>query len=197
MLKKGKRILFTEGVSHMRSVGAVAPSGRFVARAMAPEIKKTDPPKIIVELGVGTGSITEEIVKHLRPQDRFIGIDSNRALLDECKKNIEPTTRDRFVCVEHADAQNIKHILKAHNIAAVDEVICTIPFRALSARETKKILAQVNDVLVPGGRFVFIRYLIAPVTKEVFLALHNFTVVKKKIVMSNIPPTEVIMMQKE
>lgn len=197
MLKRGKRILLTEGISNMRTVGAVAPTGRFVARAMAPEIKKTDPPKIIVELGVGTGSITEEIVKRLRPQDRFIGIDSNRALLDECKKNIEPMACDRFVCVEHADAQNIKHILKAHNITAVDEVICTIPFRALSEHETKKILAQVNDVLVPGGRFVFIRYLIAPVTKEIFQALHNFTVVKKKIVMSNIPPTEIITMVKE
>ena len=110
MLKRGKRILFTEGVSNIRSVGAVAPTGRFVARAMAPEIKKSDPPKIIVELGVGTGSITEEIVKHLRSQDRFVGIDSNRALLEECKKNIEPMARDRFVCVEHADAQELKHI---------------------------------------------------------------------------------------
>ncbi|MBI5913702.1 methyltransferase domain-containing protein [Candidatus Azambacteria bacterium] len=196
MLKKGKRVLFTEGVLNIRSVGAVAPTGRFVARAMAPEIKISDPPKIIVELGVGTGSITEEIVKRLRPEDRFIGIDSNKVLLQECKKYIEPMARDRFVCVEHADAQNIKHILKAHNIAMVDEVICTIPFRALSARETKKILAQVDDVLVSGGRFVFIRYLIAPATKEVFRALHNFTVVKKKIVMSNIPPTEVITMRK-
>lgn len=197
MLKKGKRILFTEGVSNIRTVGAVAPTGRFVARAMAPEIKKSDPPKIIVELGVGTGSITEEIVKHLRPEDRFVGIDSNRALLEECKKNIEPIALDRFVCVEHADAQDIKHILKAHNITAVNEVICTIPFRALSVQETEKILAQVDDVLVSGGRFVFIRYLIAPATKEIFQALHNFTVVKRKIVMSNIPPTEVITMQKE
>lgn len=196
MLKKGKRVLFTEGVLNIRSVGAVAPTGRFVARAIASEIKRSDPPKIIVELGVGTGSITEEIVKRLRPEDRFIGIDSNKVLLQECKKYIEPMARDRFVCVEHADAQNIKHILKAHNIAMVDEVICTIPFRALSARETKKILAQVDDVLVSGGRFVFIRYLIAPATKEVFRALHNFTVVKKKIVMSNIPPTEVITMRK-
>ena len=196
MLKRGKRILFTEGVSNIRSVGAVAPTGRFVARAMAPEIKKSDPPKIIVELGVGTGSITEEIVKHLRSQDRFVGIDSNRALLEECKKNIEPMARDRFVCVEHADAQELKHILKEHNITAVDEVICTIPFRALSARDIKKILTQVNDVLVLGGRFVFIRYLIAPVTKEIFETLHNFTVVKKKIVMSNITPTEVITMRK-
>ncbi len=180
----------------MRTVGAVAPTGRFVARAMAPEIKKSDPPQIIVEIGVGTGSITGEIVKRLRPEDRFIGIDSNHTLLEECKKNIEPMTRDRFVCVEHADAQELKHILKAHNITTVDAVICTIPFRLLSARETKKILAQVNDILVSGGRFVFIRYLIAPVTKEIFEALHNFIVVKKKIVMGNIPPTEVITMQK-
>lgn len=181
----------------MRSVGAVAPTGRFVARAMAPEIKKADPPKIIIELGVGTGSITEEIVKHLRPEDRFIGIDSNHTLLEECKKNIAPIAHDRFVCVERADAQELKHILKAHNITKVDEVICTIPFRALSVRETKKILAQVNDVLSSGGRFVFIRYLIAPATKEIFQALHNFIVVKKKIVMSNIPPTEVVTMRKE
>lgn len=196
MLKKGKKILFMEGVSHMRSVGAIAPTGRFVARAMAPEIKKSDPPKIIVELGVGTGSITEEIVKHLRPEDRFVGIDSNRTLLEECKKNIAPMARNRFVCMEHADAQELKHILKAHNIITVDEVICTIPFRALSAHKTKKILAQVSDILISGGRFVFIRYCIAPATKEIFQTLHNFIVVKKKMVMRNIPPTEVIVMRK-
>ena len=197
MATKGKGLFLAEGLTNMRLIGAIIPTSRFVARAMVPEVKRSDPPKIIVELGVGTGSITEEIVKHLRPEDRFIGIDSNRALLEECKKHIEPLARDRFVCVEHANAQEIKHVLKEHNIATVDEVICTIPFRALSEHETKKILAQVNDVLAPGGRFVFIRYLIAPATKEIFETLYNFTVVKKKIVMSNIPPTEVITMQKE
>lgn len=197
MFTKKKRILFKERVSNIWHVGAIAPTSRFVARAMAPEIKKSDPKKVIVELGVGTGSVTGEIVKRLRPEDRFIGIDSNRALLEECKKNIEPMARNRFVCVEHADAQAIKHILKMHNITAVDEVICTIPFRALSSRETKKILTQVNDILVSGGLFVFIRYLIAPATKEIFQELHNFNVMKKKIVMSNIPPTEVITMRKK
>ena len=185
-----------EGFNDIRSVGTIVSTSKFVARAMAPKISATDLSRVVVELGVGTGSVTEEIIKHIRPQDTFIGIESNEKFLEVCKANLCIGDRNVSVRLEHGLAQNIEHILKKHRIREVDDIICTIPFRVLPKKETKEILESVKKILKPGGHFVFIRYILAPETKVIPDILDTFRVVRKKIIMRNIPPAEVITMEK-
>src|SRR3989338_2396836 len=85
-------IFLKEGFKNIRGVGTICSTSRFAAKAMAPEINASDKPKVIVELGVGTGSITKEILKHLRPKDCYIGIEANDKFLEVCKE---------WLCVGH------------------------------------------------------------------------------------------------
>ncbi|OGD32108.1 hypothetical protein A3C91_00720 [Candidatus Azambacteria bacterium RIFCSPHIGHO2_02_FULL_52_12] len=206
MPKNGKGIFLKEGLNDIRSVGTIVSTSKFVARAMVPKIHAGDPPHVVIELGVGTGSVTEEIIKHIRPQDTFIGIESNEKFLEVCKANlclpdhsvVRAGIGDRNISVrlEYGLAQNIEHILKKHHVREVDDIICTIPFRVLPKKETKEILESVKKILKPGGHFIFIRYILAPETKVIPDILDTFKVVRKKIIMRNIPPTEVITMEK-
>lgn len=189
-------IFIKEGFKNMREVGTICSTSRFVAKVMAPKIQKADEPKIIVELGVGTGSITKEILKHLRPQDCYIGIEANNKFLEVCKEGLCAGDRNISVNFEHGFAQNILGILKKYGVSLVDEVISTIPFRILPKKDTAEILRNAKKVLKPGGYFTFIRYILAPENKDVFRVLHDFAVVDKKIIMRNIPPAEVIKMRK-
>lgn len=180
----------------MRSVGTVHPSSVFLARALVPPIEKHDPPQAILELGSGTGSITQEIVKHMRAQDRLVGIESNKKLAIACEKNIEKYTHTGGAHIVHAHAQDAHTVLNAFGISMVDDVVCTLPFRLLPRNETKEILKEVRAILKAGGHFIFIRYIIAPANKDIVEELHDFTVVRKKLVMRNIPPAEVVVMKK-
>lgn len=197
MEKKGEITLLKEGLAAMRSVGTVSPSSVFLARALVPKIGKNDPLKVIVELGAGTGSVTEEIAKHLREHDLLISIEANKKLADICRRNIEQQKHKGSVHCVHAKAQRAGDIIAAHNVLAVDDIVCTLPFRLLPSGETKEILREVRRIIKPGGHFIFIRYLIAPANKDVIDELPDFTVIKKKVVLRNIPPAEVVVMQKK
>ena len=200
----------TEGFKNIRGVGTVCSTSRFAAKAMVPEIGLHDEPKVIVELGVGTGSVTKEILKHLRPKDLYIGIEANDKFLEVCRDGLcagNPRTekaeqssydgdRNLSVNFEHGLAQNIREILKKYGVKEADEIICTIPFRILPKRDTKEILQNVKKLLKKGGYFTFIRYLLAPENKEISKELSDFSVVDKKIIMRNIPPAEVIKMRR-
>jgi len=225
MEKKSNGIFIKEGLKNIRGVGTICSTSRFVAKAMTPKINPADGPKVIVELGVGTGSITKEILKHLRQKDCYIGIEANDKFLEVCKEwlcigNLPRTERaeqssydgnprteraeqssydgNRNISVnfEHGLAQNIQEILKKYKAKEVDEIICTIPFRILPKGDTKEILQNVKKSLKKNGHFTFIRYLLAPENKEVSKELSNFSVVSKKIIMRNIPPAEVIKMRR-
>ena len=203
-------IFLTEGFKNIREVGTVCSTSRFAAKAMAPEIGLHDEPKVIVELGVGTGSVTKEILKHLRPKDLYIGIEANDKFLEVCRDGLcagNPRTekaeqssydgdKNLSVNFEHGLAQNIQEILKKYGVKEADEIICTIPFRILPKRDTKEILQNVKKLLKKGGYFTFIRYLLAPENKEISKELSDFSVVDKKIIMRNIPPAEVIKMRR-
>jgi len=195
MKKKNNGIFIKEGFKNIREVGTICSTSRFAAKAMAPGIKADDEPKVVVELGVGTGSITKEILKHLRPEDCYIGIEANDKFLEVCKDGF-CENRNISVNFEHGLAQNIKEILKKYKIKEVDEIICTIPFRILPKRDTKEILQNVRKSLKKNGYFTFIRYLWAPENKEIFKELSDFAVADKEIIMRNIPPAEVIKMRR-
>lgn len=191
MLKEN--IFLKEGLSNFMTVGSICPTSRFVAKAMVPIIKPNDLPKIIVELGVGTGNVTKEIVKRLRPIDYFFGVDSNRNLLEVCRNNICSAGN---INLEHSNAQNIPELLLRYGIKEVDEVVCTIPFRILPKEDVEEVLLQVNNILKFGGYFKFIRYTFAPENKMIKKVLNNFKVVDKEIIVRNIPPAEVVKMVK-
>lgn len=180
----------------MRSIGTVHPSSVFLARALVPVIQKNDPPRVIVEFGAGTGSITQELLKHMRSHDRLICVEANKKLADICEKNIARHAHKGNTHIVHAKAQNTKAALHTYGIVAADDIVCTLPFRLLPKRETKEILKEVQRIVKPGGHFIFIRYIIAPANKDIIEGLYDFTVVRKKLVMRNIPPAEVVVMRK-
>jgi len=194
MLKEN--VFLKEGLSNFRTVGSICSTSRFVAKAIAPIIKSNDPPKIIVELGVGTGNVTKEIVKRLRPIDYFFGVDSNRNLLEVCLNNICSAGNAGNINLEHGDAQNIPELLLKYGIKEVDEIVCTIPFRILPKEDVEEILRQVNNILKVGGCFKFIRYTFAPENKMIKKILSNFKVVGKETIVRNIPPAGVVKMTK-
>lgn len=195
---KDTKIFVKEMLGNSREVGTIASTSKYAARVLAPVIHKKDSPKVIVELGAGTGSVTEAIAKKIRPIDLFISIECNENLFDVCKRKLVDYSGQKNIILLCDIAQNLPNILKKHNVKYVDEIICTIPFRVLPKKDTAQILNIIKTVLKPGGLFSFIRYITAPKNKDVFEILDDsFETSSHKIIMRNIPPTAIIKMRKK
>src|SRR5215207_5950478 len=63
------------------SIGALLPTSRYAARAMASECTRRASPKTILEVGPGTGAITAAIVECMGPDDRLVLCELNAGFI--------------------------------------------------------------------------------------------------------------------
>src|SRR5271166_1810158 len=60
-----------------RNTGSILPSSRGLARALVSQVRRRCGPARILEVGPGTGAVTDEILRALRPGDHFEIVEIN------------------------------------------------------------------------------------------------------------------------
>src|SRR5829696_7507953 len=61
--------------------GSLWPSSRFLGRELAANLRGDRRPARVLEIGAGTGPVTEQIVRNLQPGDRFDVVEINGELV--------------------------------------------------------------------------------------------------------------------
>ncbi len=91
-----------EGLRNLRSTGSVAPSSRFLCRAI---VSKINPEfgQTVVELGPGDGVITRYILDRLQADARLIIFEINEVFVEKIKS----TFNDPRLTVVHDSAENM------------------------------------------------------------------------------------------
>ncbi|WP_421085631.1 class I SAM-dependent methyltransferase (plasmid) [Priestia sp. MF3] len=143
-----------EYIRHPRTVGAVMPSSKQLAKEMVKPIP-FEKVTCIVEYGPGTGVFTEEIIQHKRPDTIFLAIEANEAfyqMLKEKYANVEN------VYIIHGSAENIKQYLKQYDIVKVDYIVSGLPFTSLPLPVSKVILQETATLLGEEGKFITFQY---------------------------------------
>lgn len=137
-----------------RTVGAVAPSSRALARAMVAHLDAGNSPASarIVELGPGTGSFTSEIVKRLGPDSRFLALDIDPAFVDDIRR------RWPQVDCRCASAADLDRLARDAGMWPVDHVISGLPFVSLPPATTRQVLEAIAAALRAGGTFTTFQY---------------------------------------
>ena len=82
---------FRQFRQRFETTGAIAPSSRFLARAITRYLRQrtTDQPVRVLEIGPGTGAFTNSIVKHLQVGDRFDLVELNESFADHLRSRFE------------------------------------------------------------------------------------------------------------
>lgn len=131
--------------------GAVSPSGRFLARMMA---RAVDPDGTgpIVELGPGTGPITEALLKR--------GIAPGRLVLVEFDGAFCRLLRKRFpgVQVVQADAYRLGESLAGVLADPASAVVSSLPLLNKPDRERLALIDDAFALMAPDGAFVQFTY---------------------------------------
>jgi phosphatidylethanolamine/phosphatidyl-N-methylethanolamine N-methyltransferase len=176
-----------ESIRNLRSTGSVAPSSRFLCRAIVSQIHP-ESAKVVVELGPGDGAITQFILDRLRPDARLIIFEINEVFVQK----IRSTFYDSRLTVIHDSAENMGHHFSSENITSVDYIISGIPFTTLPEFLTESITKTCHKWLRPEGKFIQFHY------SPLLLAFYRriFGNVSVQVVPLNIPPAIVISCKK-
>ena len=101
------RLFFQEFRRNFHTTGAILPSGRCLAKALARFVAQPDgQPRRILEIGPGTGAVTQRLVSVLGPHDRLDLVELNASFVDCLRRRFE--SEPAFVAV--ADRCRVLHL---------------------------------------------------------------------------------------
>jgi phospholipid N-methyltransferase len=131
-------------------VGALLPSSRALAQAMA---RAADGAELVVELGAGTGAITEGLVQR-HPDVPMIAVE----LQDEMAQMLA----ERFpkVDVRAASAHRVLHELQPGSARVA--VVSSLPFRSLPPRWSEPTRMAIEHFLLAGAHRRLVQYTYQP-----------------------------------
>jgi phosphatidylethanolamine/phosphatidyl-N-methylethanolamine N-methyltransferase len=162
-------------------MGAVMPSGRVLARTMAQyvDIKSTGP---VVELGPGTGAITNALIEH--------GVDQKRLVLVEYNPCFCALLRDRYpqARVVQGDAYALRESLGGALDAPASAVVSGLPLVTKPMLMRLKLIRDAFVALAPGAPFVQFTYSVAPPIPK---SLPGVSTEASERIWMNLPPARV------
>jgi phosphatidylethanolamine/phosphatidyl-N-methylethanolamine N-methyltransferase len=163
------------------TTGAVSPSGRWLARAMAAAVDIAWD-GTVVELGPGTGAVTAALLEHGVPPERIAAVEYN----PDFAKHI----RDRFpgLHVTVGDAYEFADTLRYAGVTKVAAVVSSLALFTQPPARRRHLLEQAMDVLEPGRPFIQFSYaLVPPVPADAGL----WTLDVSSWIVRNLPPARV------
>ncbi|MBI1367971.1 MAG: SAM-dependent methyltransferase [Planctomycetes bacterium] len=134
-------------------VGAIAPSSAVLGRAMVAGLS-LGPDQAIVEMGPGTGPITQQIRTVLPHPGAYLGIEYDPVFVQLLRERF---TDLRFVegSAEHA----LKHLADAgHDPKRIGAIISGLPFASLPAAVAEAVVAALDELMEPGVVFRTFQY---------------------------------------
>jgi phosphatidylethanolamine/phosphatidyl-N-methylethanolamine N-methyltransferase len=164
------------------ATGAVMPSGKFLARTMARYVD-IDIPGPVVELGPGTGPVTEALV------DR--GVDPARLMLVEFNPVFCRILRSRYpqATVVQGDAYSLKRLLQNLLRQPAAAVVSGLPLLTKPLRTRLRLINDAFAVLRPDAPFIQFTY--SMTTPPIPKGLSRVETEASERIWMNLPPARV------
>jgi len=194
----GRGFFFRESLKSLSVTASLFPSSRFLASALLRPID-FDRARIIVELGMGTGAITTEILRRMAPGSVLFAIEVNPAFIAHVRSKVHDS---RLVSIS-GRAERLGSILGQRGVRRADAIVSSLGLTSMAHVQRSSIVGQAAAHLVENG--VLTQYLYLPAcakpnwvralgpkrfAEENFLREY-FREVRSERVIWNLPPAKV------
>ena len=163
------------------STGAVMPSSKALARSMASYVdpQSTGP---VIELGPGTGPVTEALVQR--------GVDPKRLILVEFDPDFCRLLRTRYpaATVVQGDAYRLKRLLSDTVRDPAAAMVSGLPLVTKPLRTRLRLISDALGLLAPGAPFIQFTYAMVPPIPK---GLSGITAKASDLIWLNLPPARV------
>lgn len=201
----GNCLFFARFLYEPGQTGSITPTSRIAATELMQPMLAAQSPRHILEVGAGTGPVTEVIVEQLKPDDIFDVVEVDDALCDLLKAKFGHHEQLRIHCIPVQDWQPDYQY---------DAIISTVPLMNLNAKQIDAILQQFEKLAKPNGTLSYLEYIGGAELKQLLAMENESADMQKKLalfdafqnkhntntvsVVANVPPTYVhhIRMQK-
>jgi len=181
-------LFLQEWLANPQRTGAVAPSSPKLAAAMARWLP-ADPESYVLELGPGTGAVTEALLGRGLREDRLVAIEKNPKLAR--------LLRHRFpgAHIITGDAWQLDNLLREWHepIACVGAVISSLPLLNFPRTQAEALAEKIRAILEQGGKWVQFSYNLG--TRRAY-GTSRFRRLASNIIWLNLPPARVNVYQK-
>jgi phosphatidylethanolamine/phosphatidyl-N-methylethanolamine N-methyltransferase len=178
---KETELFFRQWLRSPKSMGSIIPSSRALGRAVASQVS-WQPGQVVVELGAGTGAISQELIESGLPPEAMMMIELDRSLFEYL--------RERFpkVRVVNGDATRLVDILRQQGVDDVGTVISGLPMVNMPLAFQRSIVEQGLAAMGPGG--CMLQYSYSPISP---IPAKKLCVEVKlvKFVLRNFPPATI------
>ena len=181
-------LFLQELVNRPRQVGAILPSSKKLAVAMARWL----PPQrdaYVLELGPGTGVVSEALLERGLREDRLIAIEMSPKMADHLRQRFPRAhiiTGDAF----QLDILLKQHVPQAENISVV---FSSLPLLNFEPHIADDLARKIRALLPPQGKLIQYSYDVG--NKQPKAAAH-FRHVASDLIWLNLPPARVSVYQK-
>jgi len=148
---------FRQFRERFESTGAIAPSSRFLARTLTEPLSNGKRPARVLEVGPGTGAVTQRIVRLLQPGDHFDLVELNPAFVK--------ILRDKFrsdPAYSSAAEQAAVHQCPLQEFTAeqpYDFIISGLPLNNFPPELVQDIFETFFRLLAPSGTLSYFEYM--------------------------------------
>lgn len=173
---------------HPHSVGAVAPSGRGLARKMAQPVDFAHA-SLIIEYGPGTGAFTRELLSRKRADTRLVLIERNDEFYRDIKARFDGKDN---TTVLHGGAEEADRLVEALGFSHADAVVCGLPFASLPKTVSTAVFRATRRLIGDDGVFITFQYTM--LKKKMFQ--RHFRITDCLLEWLNLPPAFVLVMRR-
>jgi phosphatidylethanolamine/phosphatidyl-N-methylethanolamine N-methyltransferase len=163
-----------------RLTGAVAPSGRALARAMATAIGSPSQ-GLVVELGPGTGPVTQSLIETGVAPQRLVLVEYDAGFCRLLTRRFAPAT------IVEADAYDLLRALAPFAGQPIAAIVSSLPLLNQPPPRRGKLIGEAFALMGPSGVFVQFTYgLLSPIPREV--CANRYSAVRSRPILLNLPP---------
>jgi phospholipid N-methyltransferase len=150
------------------TTGSILPSSRALGRALTAPMKRGAGPRTILEVGPGTGAVTAEILRQLRPGDHLDIVEINAKFVALLEKRFAEETawsrRRGQVRLIHAPLQEVA------GAEVYDFMISGLPLNNFPLALVRDIFRSYRRLLKPDGILSYFEYLGIRRLKSLFVS---------------------------
>lgn len=150
----GRLLFFKRLLKTPKLIGAFAPSSRWLVRAMCAHVKRAEN-EYVLELGVGTGSFTRQLLRQGIPEDKLILVERDHTFVAFLQQHFPKA------CVLHYDiitSRPLAEVLQVEIQGKISTVVSSVPFFNMPVSNRCTFVQTLLPLLSPRGQILQFAY---------------------------------------
>ncbi|MFJ7625165.1 class I SAM-dependent methyltransferase [Streptomyces sp. NPDC097595] len=147
-----------EAARDLRTTGAVAPSGKALARALTDPVRAlAHRPLTVLEAGAGTGAVTRALIPQLTPGSRLDVVDANPRFTGALRRLVH--THPRLAGRPEQVRVHQGYVEELDTGRDYDVIVSGLPLTNFTPRQVEAVMDRYLELLRPGGTLTYFAYL--------------------------------------